>query len=273
MIIPALMTASLRVRAFDGNKAGWKMSADGKSIELKDGNPIWIDANGNEAQLSGDSVARAHGDAKALRLRAEAAETALAPFKDIDPVKAKEAIGIVAKLDQKRLIDAGEVDRVKAEISTQYTGQITELQSANKDLQQRIDANAIDGIFTNSEFVRERIAVPQDMFQASFRSHFKIKDGKVEAFDKSGNRVMSKKTVGDYAEPAEALEILVDQHPQKETILRANQNSGGGGGGGGGRNGKRTMTRTEFEQLPANEAAANAAKMRSGELVVIDNPA
>lgn len=272
LIIPAMLVSRLSIAAF--NPGGWKMTADGKAVEMKDGNPIWVDANGGEQVLAGDTITRLNGDAKKLRERAEAAETSLAAFKDIDPVKAKDAITMIDKIDKKKLIDAGEVDRVTAEIKATFTTQITELQKVNEGLTGQLDNMRVDSIFDGSEFVKDRVAVPADMFKDSFRRFFKVKDGKIEAYDKAGNRVMSKAKVGDYADASEALEILVEQHPQKDTILKASTESGGGnGGGGGGRGGKRTMTRKAFEELSVNnpgQAALDAAKMRTGELVLTD---
>ena len=266
----AVHMAAMHVRAFDPGKAGWKLDKDGK-IEMKDGNPVWIDANGGEGVLSGDTISRLNGEAKALRIRAETAETALAPFKDIDPVVAKKAIADIAKIDTKKLIDAGEVDRVRTEIAAQYTGQIDELKKANGVLSTNLDNMTINGIFAQSDFVANSIAVPRDMFEATFRQNFKIKDGKVEAYDKSGNRIMSKAKIGEYAEPGEALEILVDQHPQKATILKANQNSGGGNNGGGGnRPGNRVVRRADFAKMSPHEQAQTAAEQTKGTVSIID---
>lgn len=262
---------SFRVRAFDPGKAGWKLTEDGKSIELKDGNPVWIDMNGGEGVLSGDTVSRLNNEIKGMRTRAETAEAAIVPFKDIDPVAAKSAIEVVKKIDQKKLIDAGDVEKVKAEIAAQFTSQVTELTNANAKLTTDYNNLQVNSVFAQSDFIRDNIAVPRDMFEASFRNNFKIVDGKLEAFDKSGNRVMSKAKIGEYAEPEEALQILVDQHPQKATILKANNNSGGGNNGGGGnRPGTRNITRAAFNALTPAEQAHTAAEAGKGVVTITD---
>lgn len=262
---------AFRIRAFDPGKAGWKMTEDGKAIELKDGNPVWINADGSEGTLSGDAITRLNTEAKGHRVRAETAEASLKTFEGIDPVKARKSLEITDKLTNKQLIDAGEVDRVKAEIAAQYTGQIDTLTKTNGDLKTSLDGLKIDNVFNQSQFVRESIALPLDMFQAYFRGNLKVaEDGSVEAYDKTGNRVFSKKNVGQVADASEALEILVDQHPQKAVILKANNNSGGGNnGGGGGRAGTRTVTRADFEKLPPQDQAKTAADMRAGTVTII----
>lgn len=268
----AVHMAAFRVRAFDPGKAGWKLTEDGKAIELRDGNPIWVGADGVEATLASDAITRLNGEAKQHRTRAETAETSLAAFKDIDPVKAREALELTGKLNKKQLLDAGEVDRVKAEIAAQYTGTIETLTKTNGDLKTSLDGLRIDNVFSQSEFAREHIAMPLDMFQAYFRNNLKIgEDGSVEAYDKSGNRVMSKAKLGQHADASEALEILVDQHPQKAIILKANGNSGGGNDGkGGNRGGTRIVRRADFDKMPANEKAATAAEAGKGTLSIVD---
>ncbi len=267
---PAMLFAM--PRAFDGNKAGWKMSADGKTIEVDaKGNPIWINASGAEAPVEGDAIARLNAEARQHRVDKEKAETALKAFEGIDPNTAKKAIETVGKIDAKKLIDAGEVDKVREQIKTEFTAQLTELQKSRDELQNRYDGLNIDNVFANSEFIRENVAVPHDMFQATFRNNFKMKDGKLEAYDKNGNRLMSKKNAGDYADPNEALAILVEQHPQKDTILKAPNHKGTGNNGqGGGRNQTRTMRRADFDALSPIEQANNAAAMGKGELTIVD---
>lgn len=256
---------------FDPGKAGWKLDAEGKP-EMKDGNPIWIDANGGEISVAGDTINRLNGEARDLRTAKEAAETKLAAFKDIkDPALALKAIETVGKLDAKKLIDAGEVDKLTDTIKAQFTAEATELRKANGELQSKFDNSQINAVFAQSDFVRERLAVPRDMFEASFRSHFKIEDGKIKAFDRDGNQLMSKKNMGSPASPDEALELLVEMHPQKDTILKANTGSGSGNnGGGGGRGGGRFVKRADFEKMTATEQSATAEAMNKGELQIVD---
>lgn len=250
--------------------AGWKLDADGK-IEMKDGNPVWIDANGGEATLNGDTITRLNGEAATLRKRAETAEGKLTAFKDLDPEVARKAVETVSKLDAKKLIDAGEVDKVKEQISQQFTTQIQEKDNALKSLQSQYDGERINNLFAASEFVRDRIAVPTDMFKDSFGKNFKIEDGKIVAYDRAGNRIMSKKNVGDFADPSEALELLVEQHPQKDVILKADTGNGSGStGNGGNRGGGRIVRTADFDKMLPQQQAEIAAKAGKGELQIVD---
>ena len=264
-----LLTILLTATAFD-NKAGWKLDENGK-IEVKDGNPIWIEADGTERTLGAEAINNANADAKRARERYEKAEASLKAFEGIDPAKAKEAIETLGKIDQKTLIDAGKVDEVKAQITQQFTQQIAEKDKAYNDLQSRYDNAQISNFFASSDFLRDRIAVPADMFEATFRQNVKVEEGKLKFFDRAGNPLMSKAKIGEYARADEALELLVDAHPQKEVILKADTGNGSGSGGGGGnRGGGRTIKRSEFEQMPASRQAEIAAQMGKGEIKVVD---
>jgi hypothetical protein len=268
-------TALPLVAAFENDGPGWKMDGD-KIATDANGDPIYIDSSGREQTIALDSIARRNAEAKNHRERAEKAEADLAKYKDasgklIDPSEAVKAIEAVKNIDAKKLIDAGEVEKVKEDIKRQYEQQLTEKDTALTEAQRTISDMRINGVFANSEFIRERVAMPRDFFEAAMRGNFKDEDGKVVAYDRSGNRLMSKKVPGEYADAEEALELLVEQHPQKDTILRAPEGGGTGGGNGGGNRGTgRRMTRADFEKLPAHQQAEAAAAMGKGELTIAD---
>lgn len=268
-----LMSSTFLVAAYAPGEAGWKLTADGKAIELKDGNPIYINADGTEATMAGDTITRLNSEAAAHRRAKETAEAALIAFKDIkDPAAAIKALDDMKKIDQKKLIDAGEVDKVKDEITRQYTEQLNAAKASNSELQTNLNNMKIGNIFSNSEFVRDQIAVPLDMFKDSFSKHFKVNDkGEIEAFDRAGNRMGSKTKIGDYASPEEALQLLVEQHPQKDTILKPVSKGGtGGNSNGGARGGGNVMKRAAFDALPMHEQQSVGQRMAKGEITLTD---
>jgi len=265
-------TALVIPRAFESGKPGWKMDGDKLALDAN-GNPIYINSEGVESSVKGDTIATLNNEAKNHRQRAEAAETSLNAFKGadgklLDPQTAIKAVETVSKIDAKALIDAGEVDKVKDQIKSEFTTQLTEAQRAIAERDGTISAMRIDGVFKGSEFINDRVAMPRDFFEAAMRGHFKDENGKITAYDRSGNPVMSKKNLGEHAAPDEALELLVEMHPQKDTILKANTGSGSGNNGGGGARGSgRTIRRADFEGLPPAEQASIATK---GEVSIVD---
>jgi hypothetical protein len=253
------------------NKAGWKLDADGR-IEMKDGNPVYIQSDGREMVMEASTVGSLNGEAKAQREARQRAEADLKKYEGIDPEKARVALETLEKLDQKTLIDAGEVDKVKAQITEQYTGKLSEAENTNKSLRGENNNLKLDLAFTSSKFM-DRFSIPSDMVRAAFGRHFEFgDDGKIVPKDQTGNPIYSKQRIGEVASFDEALEILVEQYPGKDAILKAPDARGSGNSGnGGGRTGnKATVTRTEFDNMtPADKAATNAA-MGKGEVQLID---
>lgn len=251
------------------NQSGWKIT-DGV-IELKDGNPVYVDATGREMVVKHDTISNLNAEAKTLREAKEKAENTLKNYDGLDAKLAKEAIDKLKQIDAKQLIDAGKVEEVKSQIKTEYEKQLQEKDTLAQQLQTRLDDMQVNSVFSQSDFVRNNIAVPQDMFEASFRKNFKIEDGKIVAYDKAGNRLMSKQSIGEFATPEEALRLLVEAHPQKDTILKAGVGSGSGAdGSGGNRGGGRVITRSEFAKLTPFKQAEVAKSVSAGEMKLTD---
>lgn len=263
--------AILTALAFEPGKAGWKLDANG-NVELKDGNPVYVDGSGRELTVASDTISNLNREARTHREAKEAAEAKLSAFKDIkDPAAALAAMAKLAEIDQSKLIDSGKLEEVKRQITEQFQVQLTEKDKALNTLQSNFDAAQISNLFSGSDFIRDRVAVPRDMFEASFRNNFKLEDGKVVAYGKDGNRLMSKKNMGEYADPSEAFELLVDQHPQKDVILKASDSNGSGSGGAGGnRGGGRVVKTADFDKLSPVEQRDIAAKASAGELQIVD---
>lgn len=258
-------------RAFDNDiKPGWKVDADGKPV-LKDGNPVYVDSSGRELSVEAGTISRLQAEAKTHREAKEAAENKLKAYGDLDAEAARKAIETVSKLDAKKLIDAGEVDKVREEISKNYTSQISEKDKAIAERDTRIQNMTMKNAFTSSDFVNKRVAVPTEMFEAMFSRNFKFEDDKLVPYDATGNKVYSKKRVGEIADFDEALEIIIENYSGKDKILKAPDQSGSGSkGGGGNTGGGRTMSRADFDKLDPMKKAEAGVQMGKGELNIVD---
>lgn len=218
------------------------------------GLPVYVHGDGKEigfdaAQAVG-KISALNGEAKSHREAKEAAEANLAKFSGIsDPSKALEALDMMTKIDQKRLIDAGAVDQVKAEITKSFQSQLDEAGQQNKTLQEQLYNEMIGGRFAGSKFISDKMAIPSDFVQARFGQAFKIEDGQVVAYDGSGNKVYSRSKPGEVAGFDEALEFLVEQYPQKDHILKASGNTGGGSQATQHAVGQKTIKRSAFDSL------------------------
>lgn len=230
-----------------------KLDADGKVV-VENGMPVFIHDDGKEipfdAPAALSKITALNGEAKSQREGKEAAEAQLAKFSGIeDPTKALEAIQLMTKIDQKKLIDAGAVDQVKAEITKSFQTQLDEANGKSSKLEQQLYQEMIGGRFNGSSFIKDKVAIPADFVQARFGQAFKIEDGKVVAYDPSGNKVYSRTKPGDLADFDEALEFLVEQYPQKDHILKSSGASGGGSQQSQHQAGQKTMKRDAFDSL------------------------
>jgi hypothetical protein len=259
-----------RLGAYDAGKAGWKVDDNGVVV-LRDGNPVYVQSDGSEGTIDPSVISRLNAEAKNHRTRAEKAEAALKIFEGLDPEIARKAVETVSKIDAKALIDAGEVDKVRSEVAASYTTQIQERDKSIEGLNGRINQMTLEGGFSRSKFIQDRVAVPAEMFQATFASHFKVEDGVVIPYAKDGNKIYSKRNIGQVADMDEALELIVEQYPHRDSILKAATGGGTGNTGGGGqRGGSRTVNRTEFDALPPAKQAEMAALARTGEVSIVD---
>jgi hypothetical protein len=202
---------------------------------LADGKPVYIHDDGREIPFDGAmafaKIGQLTGEAASHRKRAETAEANLAKYEGIeDPDAAKKALETLGNLDKKKLIDAGEVEKVKAEISKAYETKLGEATKRAETLEQQLYSEKIGGSFARSKLIAEKLAIPADMVQARFGQAFKIEDGKVVAYDQSGNKIFSRTRPGELADFDEAIEALVDAYPYKGSILKGSGASGMGAG-------------------------------------------
>lgn len=231
---------------------------DGKPLYMDNGKPIAFDAPGTVA-----TIARINSEAKTNRERAQAAETTLKTFEGIeDPAAAIAALGTVKNLDDKKLVDAGEVERVKAEaikaVEEKYKPIVDERDGLKGELRQE----KIGGSFARSKFIADKLAVPAEMVEKTFGDRFSIEDGKIMAKDANGNQIFSKANPGEMAGFDEAMEMIVEASPYKDSIMKGlNQNGGGSQPNNGAGGGAKTMTRTEFDAMPMID---RQAKMSDG---------
>lgn len=231
-----------------------KLDDDGNAV-LQDGMPVYIHDDGKESPFDAGATVAAikarNAEAKSHRERAESAEAKLQAFDGIDDAEAaRKALALAAKLDQSKLIDAGQVDAVKAEINKVWEGKLSEAEQRAQALEAQLHGEIVGGSFARSKFIAEKLAIPADIVQSAFGSRFSVEGGKLKATDADGNPIYSRKNAGAPADFDEALEILVDQYPHRDSLLKADQRSGSGApANGSGQPGKQKINRASFEAL------------------------
>ncbi|WP_312537700.1 DUF6651 domain-containing protein [Stutzerimonas nitrititolerans] len=215
-----------------------KIDENGNAV-LQDGKPVYVHDDGKEVAFDAPAtvatITRLNAEARTHREGKEAAERLLKGFEGIeDPSAARKALETLANLDAKKLVDAGEIEKVKSEISKAFQAQLDEANTKAQTLEQQLYGEKIGGSFARSKVIAEKLAVPADMVQATFGNRFKIEDGKVVAYDANGNKIFSRARPGELADFDEALETLVEQYPYKDHILKGSGANGGGAPNGNG---------------------------------------
>lgn len=226
---------------------------------VQDGKPVYVDAGKDiafDAVGTRDTIGRLNGEAKGHRERAEKAEGMLKVFEGLDPQQARKALDTVTGLDQKKLIDAGQVETVKAEITKAFQEKLDAAEARAKGLESTLHNEMIGGAFARSKTIADNFAIPADLVQARFGSNFKLEDGRAVAYDHNGNKLYSKARPGNPADFDEALEMLVEAYPYRDSILRGEIRAGGGAQAASGAGGPKTIKRDAFMALaPAEQAA------------------
>lgn len=235
------------------------VTVEGKTYaEVNDqGQPIYVHEDGKEvghdAPQTVATIARLNGEAKTNRERYEEAESSLKAFEGIeDPAAAKKAIETLKNFDDKKLVDAGEVEKVKAEAIKAVEEKYAPIVQERDAYQTQLHNELIGGGFARSKFIQENVSVPADMIQAQFGKNFKIEDGKVVAVGADGQKIFSRARPGEVADFDEALETLIGGYQYKDSILKGSQAGGGGfqgGGQGGGAKKSLAECKTEEEKI------------------------
>lgn len=230
------------------------------AVVVQDNKPVYIHDDGKEVAFdvaaTVQTISRLNSEAKVNRERAEAAEKTLKSFDGIsDPVAAMKALDMVSNLDQKKLIDAGEVEKVKTEISRSFEAKINDMTTKAQQLESQLYGEIIGGSFARSKMIAEKLAIPSDLVQARFGNSFKIENGKMVAYDPSGNKIYSRANPGNLADFDESLEFLIEQYPHKDSILKSSGASGSGASNNShaGSSGNKKITQSEFDAKKPKE--------------------
>lgn len=247
----------------------WKMKDN--ALVIDNGNPVWVDDAGTEKPINGGEVL---GKITALNTEAannrrdlEAAKTSLKAFEGVDPAAARDALDKITKIDQGQLIAAGKVDEVKAAITAQFKAQNDTLASENEKLKSSLKTTMIENAFAN---VKDKFLVSPATLRSMFGDRFDVAGDKIVVKDANGNPMKSSKRFGEDMDFEEGFTAIIDQHPDKNAIMKGANHNGTGGTGGGGSGEKRRVTRTEEKALPVGEKVKLMEAVRKGEAELVD---
>ena len=219
----------------------WVMNGD--AIAMKDGMPIWKYDDGKESPVDFGSTLTSIRDLTAESVkRKDKIRDMEGQLQVLDGIenpsewmtKAKEAIKTVQNLSDKQLIDAGEAERMKTSIIEGYEKKLKEKDDVISSKDAGIRGLLVKGAFDGSNFIRESTVLPAGFAYDHFGKNFEVveEDGELRAVafrvvNGKKDRIISGKNPSAYASPEEAIEILINEHPDKDRILKGNPGGGG----------------------------------------------
>jgi len=258
-----------------------KLDEDGKVVT--DGNKVIYedeDADNKEYPLDPPSMYAKIIDLgkenKKHRDKVTAVEAKYLPFADIEDIEvwkkdADKAIDTVANFNDKDFVEAGKVEKVKAEMREAYEAKLTSKDNKAQLVEKaHVDALGLKDKQIRTLMISNRFSVsphfngeksittmPPDVAESFFGNVFKVKeiDGKLalRAYQ-NGEELISLQNPGEPADFEEAISMVIDKYPNKDSILRApGGGSGGSGGGGGDRNDPDELTKLNRQLTKAVE--------------------
>jgi hypothetical protein len=240
-----------------------KVDDSGNAI-LSEGKPVYIHEDGRElpfdAPAAMKKISELNGEAKGHREKADKFENMLKTFDGIDPDKAKKALELASTLDAKKLIEAGEVERVKEEAKKAYQDQLNSVKAqfdpiiAERDaLKNKLISESIGNAFSRSKFISDKLIIPAQMAQATFGSAFRVENDTIVAYGPDGNKIYSSERPGELAGFDEALNILIERYPYKDQIIKSSGRRGSGANGSGSGGTDKVVSRDVFAKFNPRE--------------------
>ena len=170
----------------------------------------------------------------------------LEKFKDVDPAKYQELLALAKKQEEKKLIDAGEIDKVVeqrvGEMKSTYENQLKTLTEQNSVAQRQLESLLIDNAVRDAAVKSgvQPTAVDDVLLRA--KATFKIKDGNAVPVDAQGNVVYGK----DGTSPMSVIDWTTGLKKQAPHLFQGSQ---GGGAPGSGKDNVDTSKLTSAQKI------------------------
>lgn len=241
------------------------------NVVVQDGKPVYVHDDGRDMPFDAPhtvaTISRLNAEAKANRERFERAETQLKSFEGIeDPAAARRAMETVKNIDDKKLVDAGKVDEVRAAavkaheerlqaLTSAHANELAGLKKERDQLRDDLYSEKIGGSFTRSKYIADKVAIPAELVQARFGKQFQVEDGKIVAYDTAGNKIYSRARPGELADFDEAIETIIGSYPHRDHIMKGDVRNGSGAVNGDGKGGGDVGSKKASQMTPDEKAA------------------
>lgn len=213
----------------------WKYIGEGdtQTIEVKDGKPVFVYPDGGkevpfDADQAVSKITSLSAESKTHREAKERAELELAPYKALGELPAvTELTERAKKIDAKKLIDSGDVDKFKKEWEVGWSDKLKAAEEKNAALEKSLFEEKVGSRFATSPYVKDKLMIGPVTARAIFGDNFKLEDGNAVGYH-NGSKITSRERFGEPASFDEALEIILSTHPERERLMRDAAGSGAG---------------------------------------------
>lgn len=201
-----------------------KLDADGNPV-FKNGNIVLLNDKNEEVEfLAPQNLSELHAEAAKHRKAAKEANEKLAKFEGVDLDEVKE---LKAFRDNNK--DAKEqIENVRNQITETFQGQIAEKDKIIADKDGVIRKLSVSTKFAGSEYLKKNTILPAEIAESYFGSNFDVKEDGSIVPKLNGNELYSRKKAGELASFDEAIEMIIEQSPYKDSIIRDPGQSGSG---------------------------------------------
>lgn len=221
------------------------------AVVLQDDMPVYLNEDGKEVPVDVPGLFTKltqlnHENAGRRKKESELSQQ-LSKYADLDPDAARDAIQRLGALDEKGMVDSSKVESIKKQMAETYEAKVKAEAEKAAGFEQMLYDTLVSSSITGSKFLADNTYLAPDIAAAYFGKHFavQIQDGKptVVATDSAGNPIMSSSNPTELAGVDEALQTLINRHPDKGKFLKAGQTGAGptpkgGSGSSGGHGGK-----------------------------------
>jgi hypothetical protein len=245
---------------------GMKLKVDesGKP-EYRDGLPVYVHDDGKEIPFDAEralgKISELNTENKKHREEKEESAKRVRAFEGIDPEAARKAIQTVGALEGDKAKFNEQLERMKAETNKAWEERFKGVEAELGAAKTKLSDTALKSAFSRSPYLsgdKSPVEIPLSFIESMFKSNFKVDNDRVTATGPDGNPIYSRRNPGAIAEFDEAIEILIDTHPERERILKPSQKPGAGtvpGAGTGGSGGSLKWSRRQYESASPQQRA------------------
>lgn len=184
-------------------------------------------------------------------------------FKDLDPERAREALKTLAELDDKKLVDKGEFDRLLKKRSDEFDQREAEYQNQLREAQSRLDTYELINPVKDAALKAGIIPKKLEMVMSYAGKRFKLNDKrKPVVLDADGDETSH--TLDEFWSKE-----FKDEWPE----FYAGTGAGGSGANpnhNGGKSGVKSIARKDLETMNPNQAMTLMKQVKAGEVTLTD---